>query len=288
MLSLLIFGIAALVGLAFGSFLNVCIVRLPQNRSIVTPRSHCTACDATLQNRDNIPLLSFLLLRGRCRSCGAPISPQYPLVEAATALWFALSAAPFVSLLQTPAASTDATFAAAVHAAATAVLGFLLIGLAVMDWQTGLLPNEFTLGGLAAGVFFTFAESFFVPPVDVKTLFTPEEAFIAHRLLAALIGWVVLWAIASLYRAVRHRPGMGGGDPKLLAMMGSFLGLAPLCVAFMVGTALAVLSSVVLLTRRRATGATPLRFGVYLAAGGLFAALWGDRLAAWYLALFHG
>ena len=287
MLPLVTLGLAALLGLAFGSFLNVCIVRLPRGESIVTPRSHIPRCDTPLQTRDNIPLLSFLLLRGRCRTCGAPISPQYPLIEAGTALWFAASAAPVAALLQHNVTWPDTLFATAVHAVATAVLGLLLVGLAVMDWQTGLLPNEFTIGGLAAGVFFTFAESFFVPPVAVKTLFTPEEVFIAHRLLAALLGWFILWVIATIYRLVRRRPGMGGGDPKLLAMMGSFLGLAPLCVAFLTGTALALLASAVLLGRRRANAATPLRFGAYLATGGLFAAFWGHRLATWYLSLFR-
>ncbi|GAA3764200.1 prepilin peptidase [Terriglobus aquaticus] len=282
---------ALLLGLAFGSFLNVCIARLPSGESVVTPRSHCRSCNAPLRKRDNIPLLSYLLLRGRCHACGAPIPIRYPLVEVATAIWFALSALPLARLLADPASSGDALLASAVHFVAMAVLGFLLIGLAVMDWTdprpTGYLPNEFTLGGLAAGIFFTFAESFFVPPVAVKTLFTPEEVFIAHRLLAALLGFLVLWLIRTVYRLVRKRPGMGAGDARLLAMMGSFLGLAPLCVAFLVGTGLAAIVGAALLVTRRGTAATPLRYGSFLAVGGLFAALWGDRLATWYLSLFR-
>ncbi len=291
MLPLVTLGFAALLGLVFGSFLNVCIVRLPRGESIVTPRSHCTACSHALGSRDNIPLVSFFLLRGRCRDCGAPISPRYPLVEAATALWFALSFAPLATLLRTGIVATpDTLFASAVHATAMAVFGFLLLGLAVMDWRTeprGFLPNEFTLGGLAIGVFFTFTESFFVPAVPVKTLFTPEEVFIAQRLAAAAAGFVLLWSIGAIYRFMRHRHGVGGGDPKLLAMMGSFLGLGSLGVAFLTGTALATLAAIVLLLTRRGTNTTPLRYGTFLAVGGLFAAVWGERLASWYLSLFR-
>lgn len=278
--------IAGLLGLALGSFLNVCIVRLPAGESVVAPRSHCRQCQQPVKNWDNIPLLSYLLLRGRCRNCGARISRLYPAVEAAVTLWFVVSCVPLSQQIG-QGTSADLLLQNAVHSAATAVFGFLLIGLAVMDWQSGLLPNEFTLGGLAAGVFFTFAESFFVPPVAVKTLFTPEEVFIAHRLLAAVGGFVVLWLIGAVYRRVRGRSGMGGGDPKLLAMMGSFLSLGPLCVAFLVGTGLATVVALALLVRRRASGSTPLRFGSFLAVGGLFAAIWGNRLAAWYLQLFR-
>ncbi|WP_419806523.1 prepilin peptidase [Terriglobus sp.] len=287
MLLLLTLGLAVLLGLAFGSFLNVCIVRLPQDQSIASPRSHCTQCGATLRNIDNIPLLSYLLLRGKCRTCGVRISPQYPLVEAITAAWFVSSALPLASLLRQSASTADPLLAAAVHSAATAAFGFLLIGLAVMDWQTGLLPNEFTLGGLAAGIFFTFAESFFVPANPNKTLFTPEEVFIAQRLGAALAGFLLLWGIDKIYHLVRRRPGVGGGDPKLLAMMGSFLGVHALAVAFLAGTALATLAAVTTLAFRRGNGGTRLPFGSFLALGGLFAAIWGDRLAAWYLDLFH-
>ena len=283
--------IPLLLGLALGSFLNVCIARLPRGESVITPRSHCMTCGVVLPNRDNIPLLSYFLLRGRCRSCNASIPVRYPLVEAASAAWFVLSALPFARLLDQPASTGDALLASAVHALATATLGFLLIGLAVMDWTdprpTGYLPNEFTLGGLALGIFFTFAESFSVPSVEVKTLFTPEEAFIAHRLLAALLGFLVLWLISRAYQLVRKRRGMGAGDARLLAMMGSFLGLAPLTVAFMAGTGLAAVAAVAVLLTRRGSGGTPLRYGSFLCVGGLFAAIWGDRLATWYLALFR-
>lgn len=287
MLLPLTLGVAVLLGLAFGSFLNVCILRLPQNRSVVTPRSHCTHCGATLRNIDNIPLLSYLLLRGKCRTCGARILPQHPLVEAITAAWFVISALPLASVLRQSTATADVLLAAAAHSFSMAVLGFLLIGLAVVDWQTGLLPNEFTIGGLASGIFFTFAESFFVPANPVKTLFTPEEVFIAQRLAAALGGFVLLWVVGKIYQQVRRRQGMGGGDPKLLAMMGSFLGVGSLCVAFLAGTALATVFATVLLVTRRGSATTELRYGSFLAVGGLFAAIWGEHLAAWYLGLFR-
>lgn len=278
--------LAALLGLAFGSFLNVCIVRLPAGGSVVSPRSRCSACDSPIGALDNIPLLSFALLRGRCRACSARIGFVYPMVEAATAAWFVLSVWPTVEALRSPAIPPEVLLAAFVHAASVAVLGFLLIGLAVMDWQTHLLPNEFTLGGLALGALFALAESFFVTPVPTKTLFTPEEVRIAGRLGAALAGFLLLWLVRTLYRAMRKREGMGLGDAKLGGMLGIFLGPAGLGVAFFTGILLATAAAIALLATRRGNALTRIPFGSFLAAGGLFAAIWGDRIYAWYRTLF--
>ncbi len=278
---------AVVLGLLFGSFLNVCIVRLPQNASIVSPRSRCVGCGASVRWFDNIPLLSFALLRGRCRDCRAHVSGQYPLVEAMTAAWFGLCAATPARLLATPGTGVDPLLGSFAHAAGLCAFGFLLIGLAVMDWQTGLLPNEFTIGGGCVGIFFAFTESFFLPSVPYKTFFTPEEVFIFRRVGAALAAGLLLWLIGALYRLVRKRPGLGAGDIKMLAMIGAFLGFGETLLAFFLGIAGAAFAGVALLATRRGTGSTRLPFGSYLAVGGLVAGAFGPTVLAWYTGLFR-
>lgn len=278
---------AVVQGLLAGSFLNVCILRLPRGGSIVTPRSQCMHCRHTVRWFDNVPLLSFALLRGRCRDCGVRISWQYPLVEFAMGLWFALCVLTPIRLLLTAAIDVDVLLGSFVQAAGMCVFGFLLVGLGVIDWQTGLLPNELTIGGLCAGLFFAATESFFVPSVRVKTFFTPEEVFIGRRVGAAVTAWLVLWAIGALYQLLRRRPGLGRGDVKMMAMVGAFLGFAGTALTFFLGVGFAATAGIVLLARRRGNAATRLPFGSYLAAGGLIAALGGPEIVAWYAGLFR-
>ncbi len=278
---------AALVGAVAGSFLNVCIARLPVDESIVTPRSRCMRCGHPLRWFDNFPVLSYVLLRGRCRDCGERISPLYPIVEVVTAAWFVGCFVHPARLLAGPSLDPDVLLGAFAHATSLAALGWFLIGLAVIDWQTGLLPNELTIGGLCVGLFFAGVESFFVPSVRVKTFFTPEEVFIARRFGAALAGWLLLWAIGAVYQLVRKRRGMGGGDAKMLAMIGAFLGFGDGLFALLLGITFATAGALVMLVRRRADGATRLPFGSYLAGGGLVAALAGSAVVGWYVALFH-
>jgi len=283
----LVVSCAAAAGLLLGSFLNVCIVRLPRGESVVAPRSRCGDCGGTLRWFENVPLLSYAVLRGRCRSCGAPIEWRYPVVEAATAAWFGFSFVEAARLCAAASAGTDAVLFAFVHAIGLALLGFFLIGLLWMDAETGLLPNEFTIGGLCVGLFFAATESFFMPSVRYKTFFTPEEVFIGRRAGAALAGFVLLWVVRVLYRAVRRRDGMGRGDAKMLAMIGSFLGFAPTVLALVLGVSFAGVAAVCLLILRRADGRTRLPFGSFLAVGGLAAAAVGDAVVRWYLGLYR-
>jgi leader peptidase (prepilin peptidase)/N-methyltransferase len=253
---------AVLVGLTFGSFLNVCIVRLPSHQSIVRPASHCLHCDAPIRATDNIPVISWLWLRGRCRACKGKISPQYPLVELGTA---ALFVACFLH--------TGATWQTLVDAVAC----FLLLGLAVMDWQTMLLPDAFTLSGIAAAL--------------LLRLFAPGNQHRWHtamRVLAdAAIAAALLLMIWTLYRLIRRREGLGLGDVKLLAMIAAFLGLAVTMFAFFVGVLAAALFAVVLLTLRRARGSDRIPFGSFLAAAGIASMFIGRPAIAWYLSMFH-
>ena len=253
---------AVVAGLTFGSFLNVCIVRLPAHQSVVTPASHCLYCDAPILARDNVPVVSWLWLRGRCRACKGRISPQYPLVELGTA-------ALFVACVL----HTGANWQTLVDAVAC----FLLLGLAVMDWQTMLLPDAFTLPGIAVAF--------------LLRVFAPGNQFRSrvamHVLGDAAISAALLLMVWTLYRLVRRREGLGLGDVKLLAMIAAFLGLAVTMFAFFVGVLAAALFAVVLLTLRRARGSDRIPFGSFLAAAGIAAIFIGRPAIAWYLSSFH-
>lgn len=212
-----------------GSFLNVCITRIPEGESIVTPRSHCPRCRAILRPYDNIPLVSWLLLRGKCRNCRQPISAMYPAVELLTALAFVACYAAYGVTLE--------TFKWLFFAC-------LLIVLTVTDMQTRLLPDAVTWPGFGMGLVFSAA----VPPQDGAALWlllkasrrTPPDmlAGIVDALLGAAFGSLLLWGAGRLYRAWRGREGMGLGDVKMMAMAGSFLGLRGTFLTILIGTLL--------------------------------------------------
>lgn len=292
--------LAFVAGLVLGSFLNVCISRLPHGESIVQPRSRCARCHHTIQWYDNVPLVSFFILRGRCRRCRMRISPRYPLVELATALWFALA------VLCVPGDIFNSA-ASALQLLSLAVLGFLLIGLTVMDWQTLRLPDAFTFTGIAIGFFLTCAQAIFLNPgegqillpaqhmrlrspgvgaVEGNVFLTGPEALVFGRFASILLAALLLLLLRWAYRHFRHREGMGLGDVKLLAMIAAFLGLAQSLLALFVGVLAAALAGSFLLARKRAQLTTRLPFGSFLAAGGLFAALFAPSLLAWYTTLF--
>jgi leader peptidase (prepilin peptidase) / N-methyltransferase len=295
--------LAAIFGLLFGSFLNVCIARLPLGESIVSPRSKCLGCSTQIRWYDNIPLLSFVRLRAKCRDCKEPISWRYPAVELATALWFAACLLPIAHGLNL---SFDPLLQLIVQQLSLCALGWLLIGLAVIDWKHHLLPDALTFTGIATGLFFACTEAIFLTSgqADVvlkhnininsanagrspgNIFLTGPEHLIFGRLLAAAAAFLLLYLIRVLYKAIRKRDGMGLGDAKLLAMIAAFLGFAPTAIALFAGVLLATLYAVTLLVRGKGNAATRLPFGSFLATGGLIAALWGQRIADWYLALF--
>jgi len=163
---------AFIIGLLFGSFLNVCISRLPKHESVVHPRSRCPQCGAAIRWYDNIPLISWLVLQGRCRDCKQAIPWRYPLVEMAIGVWFWIAASSFF-LNFSRAHDLGGSFSnedvpRAIAALSIAILGFLLIGLMVMDWQTLLLPDAFTLTGIAIGLFLVFIRAAFLGPTEIK------------------------------------------------------------------------------------------------------------------------
>ncbi|HEY5382065.1 MAG TPA: prepilin peptidase [Acidobacteriaceae bacterium] len=294
---------AFFLGLLFGSFLNVCIARLPHHRSILKPRSHCPKCLQPIRWYDNIPLLSWILLAAKCRHCKAAIPWRYPLVELVTGLWFALAV---VQALNTTATTASAP-QLAITSLAFAALGLLLIGLLVMDWQTHTLPDAFTYPGMAIGFFLTCVDVVFLPrgfgdihvnprislrissPGSVNgqgnILLTGPEHLVYGRLIAILLAAGVLLLIRYLYKALRHREGLGLGDVKLLAMIAAFLGFWNGMFALFIGVILGALYAITLLARRRATATTRIPLGAFLCIGGLIAALLGDPLIAWYRSL---
>nr|WP_246409346.1 A24 family peptidase [Granulicella aggregans] len=304
---------AAFVGLIFGSFLNVCIARLPQGASVVTPRSRCMSCGHTVRWYDNFPVLSWLALRARCRDCKAAISWQYPAVEIATAAWFAIAVSGFARMVSSAQPgqgySTEEWAISAVSTLSIALLGFLLIGLMMMDWQTYLLPDAFTLGGMAAAFFLTCSEAIFLAPGEDQIVLnsthqlrlrspgsfasmgnvflTGPEHLIFGRLAAACGVALLLLSIRWIYKALRQREGMGMGDVKLLAMIAAFLGFWPAILALFVGVLTAAIYSVALVTKGRGTVTTRIAFGSFLALGGLFSAVFGDRVIAAYSLLLQ-
>lgn len=246
---------AFLLGAVTGSFLNVCIYRLPLDQSVITPRSRCMACGAPVAWFDNLPILSWFLLRGRCRSCGASYSIRYPLVELATAL---LSL--FLFLRFGPSPSYLIYF---VLAAALVVITFI-------DLDHQIIPDEISLPGIGIG----FLASFFLP----------EPGWISS-LLGAVIGWGSLALVFYGYLWLTGREGMGGGDAKLLAMLGAFLGVkaVPFIIfsSSLVGTVAGL--SIMALQRKGRHLAIP--FGPYLAFGALLYIFYGPQLITWYLQL---
>ena len=263
--------LAFFAGLLIGSFLNVCIHRWPRDLSVVRPRSHCPACEKTIAWYDNVPLLSYALLRGRCRHCGARISARYPAVELLTGLLFFL----FVWMLgRTLPALKMCVFAA------------MLVALIFSDLEELILPDELTLGGTVAGLVF----SLFVPvPEGVAGLFPLITGIqISHRvqwILDAVIGALVpaffLWLPGWLFEKIRHKEGLGFGDVKLIAMVGSFLGFSGALYTLLLGS---IAGSAIGYGYIRLTGKDPgsyeLPFGTFLGIAALLIALAARQLLA--------
>jgi leader peptidase (prepilin peptidase)/N-methyltransferase len=248
----------AALGLMIGSFLNVCISRIPAGESVVSPRSRCPRCKTLIAWYDNIPVLSYLVLGGKCRKCGLGISAIYPAVEIVTALAFVgqgLVIGPDLPLLLTRLAFTSA-----------------LIVLFCTDLQTMRLPNVITLPGIAVGL--------------ACSLWLPPPPGIVASAIGAALGAAVPWSISYVWLRLRGVEGMGLGDVKMLAMIGAFLGWQQvLVVLFFASLAGAVVGIVVLGLRKRSL-ATKLPFGTFLAVAAYAASLVGGPLVAWYAGLY--
>jgi leader peptidase (prepilin peptidase)/N-methyltransferase len=256
--------LAFLFGLLIGSFLNVCIYRWPRDLSVVRPRSHCPSCEKTIGWHDNIPLVSYALLRGRCRYCGARIPLRYPVVELLTAVLFFV----FVWMLG-PTAS----------AVKMCVFSAILVGLIFADAEERILPDELTLGGTAVGLVFSI---FVMVPPAIAGLFPlvtgiaigPRVESVMEAAIGAALPPFFLWLAGWLYEKIRHREGLGLGDVKLIAMVGSFLGFGGALYTLLLGS---IAGSAIGYGYIRLTGKDPatyeLPFGTFLGAAALIIAL---------------
>lgn len=250
--------VVVLVGAIFGSFANVCIHRLPRRLSVVRPGSHCPACGAAVRWHDNLPVLSYLLLRGRCRNCGRRISPRYPLVEALSALLFLLLWWAIGWSRELPAY--------------LALFEALLI-ISFIDLEHQIIPDLISLPGTLAGV---LASLFLLPHGPLMAVF------------GGLVGGGVLYAVGVLGGVLLKQEAMGGGDIKLMAMVGAFLGWKIALLTIIFAAFLGSLIGGAMLLLLRHSRRTPIPFGPYLALGALLALLAGDTLLTWYFDLFLG
>jgi leader peptidase (prepilin peptidase) / N-methyltransferase len=252
-----LFGLVAAgaLGAIVGSFLNVCIHRLPLGASIVWPSSACPHCKRELSWYENIPVVSYLALRARCRTCKAPISMRYPIVEALTSAmfvgaWWYFGPGPLL--------------------ASRLVFGCALIVLFAIDLEHHLLPNAITLPGIAVG----FAFSLLAEPGWMASL------------IGLLAGGGVLYLVAVVYYRVRHEEGLGMGDPKMLAMVGAFLGWKLTLLTLMVGSLAGTVVGLSLIAAGRGTMKYALPFGCFLAVGAVVSAVVGPQILDWYLGFF--
>jgi leader peptidase (prepilin peptidase)/N-methyltransferase len=243
------------MGAVVGSFLNVCIYRLPRQESLVYPGSHCPSCGSPIRPYDNIPILSYLLLRGRCRVCAGRISPRYPFVEALTAGLALALAGRYGWSPETPIFF---------------VLSSALIVITFIDLDHQIIPNSITYPGIPLGV----AASFFLPEVSLK-----------DSLLGLALGGGILWLVAVLFKWVRNKEGMGFGDVKLLAMIGAFLGWKAVLLTLVLSSFVGAVVGYAALRLSGKDAGEPIPFGPFLAMGAVVYMLGGDELVNWYLAL---
>lgn len=284
-----IFGtvLAALAGLAFGSFLNVCLSRWPAGESVVKPRSHCRNCGRTLAWWENVPVLSWLALRGRCRTCGARISWRYQVVEVAVgSLWGIV-----VWQLAAPTFENQFLFANWVGdvlaVGGKLIFCWLLVALAVLDWEHLWLPDWLTFPGIALGLMVNLAEIAMVGHWFLMSR-SPTRAAL-YLVVGALVAAGLVLLIRWIYWLVRRREGIGLGDAKLMAMLAAWLGLQGALLAFAIGVVLGAITALFLLALPAARrdseswALTKLPLGTFLCIGGMISALWGSQIVSAYL-----
>ncbi|MFA7834023.1 prepilin peptidase [Aeromonas dhakensis] len=276
----LYFSLVFLFSLMIGSFLNVVIHRLPimlerewqaeylsyfnpetqlqqeERYNLMVPRSACPHCGHAITAMENIPLLSWLWLKGRCRECLAPISPRYPLVELLTAL---------LSLV------VAATFPPSWGLLAALLLTWVLVALTFIDLDKMLLPDQLTLPLLWGGLLFNLAGGF-VP--------------LADAVIGAMAGYLVLWSLYWAFKLLTGKEGMGYGDFKLLAALGAWLGWQALPIVLLLSSLVGAIIGISLILLRNHHQGKPIPFGPYLAIAGWIALLWGDTITRWYLTTF--
>ncbi len=262
--------LALLAGLLIGSFLNVCIYRLPRDLSVVRPRSFCPTCEQPISWFDNIPILSYILLHGRCRNCDSPISMRYPIVEALTAISF------FTSVY---------FLGPNLNAVKLCVFCAIIITLVFSDLEERILPDEFTIGGTLLGI--------------VIAVFVPFNGGIMHLIFPNLAPWILsvleaafaagftsgsIWLVGEIYYRLRKREGLGFGDVKMVAMIGAFLGLQGALLTLILGSMLGGIGGLLYIFVTGKNASTyELPFGTFLGTAALGVAVFGEGVLQWYM-----
>jgi leader peptidase (prepilin peptidase)/N-methyltransferase len=265
-----------LLGLVIGSFLNVCILRIPAEKSIVLPASSCPKCGKAIAPYDNVPIVSWLLLGGKCRNCKAKISAMYPMVELLTGLLFL---------------ACYFAFGLRLDALKWALFAALLVVLTITDLRERILPNEVNFFGLGLGLLL----SFFTPPIDGTAQWIATRSFdfpppqpvlsFVDALVGAAVGSGLLWLVAEGYFRLRGREGMGLGDVKMMAAVGAFLGLKRTLMTVLAGSLLGSIIGLGVIAVLKKGRDYELPFGTFLGAGALLVLFFGTPALQWYQSL---
>jgi len=250
--------VVGVFGLVIGSFLNVVIARVPEGRSLWRPGSACPTCGAAIAWHDNIPILSYVALRGHCRACSAVIPWRYPVVEAATGLLF-------IAAFERFGATADFVVAAVLLAA--------LVAITAIDLRLQIIPDAITLPGIIVG---------FLANLATLRVSWGDSA------IGIVVGGGIFWAILEGSLLLTGREGMGGGDVKLGAMLGAFLGWKVALLSIFLAVLLGGVVALVLLGSRTTGRKDPIPFGPFLATGGAAGLFCGERLVTWYMSVFAG
>ncbi|PKL50411.1 MAG: prepilin peptidase [Nitrospira bacterium HGW-Nitrospira-1] len=248
-------------GAVIGSFLNVCIYRIPRNRSIIWPSSRCPSCNNPIKSYDNIPIFSYFLLRGRCRFCKGKISGRYPLVEALNAFFWLL---------------VFWRFGPGWNSAIYAMLCSAMIVITFIDYDFQIIPDRITLPGIPLGL---VAGSFFLPDPFLRAT---DLGYMAS-LIGAGSGFLFFYLIAFLSLKILKKEGMGGGDIKLMAMTGAFLGWKAVILTTFLGSLFGSIIGIGLMVFKGRQKGSLIPFGPFLAAGALISLFFGQEILKWYL-----
>lgn len=269
---------AFLVGLLIGSFLNVCILRIPGGESIVRPNSKCPKCQTAIRPYDNIPVISWLILGGKCRTCKAKISPLYPSIELLTGALFL---------------ACYYLFGLTLTGAKWAAFSALLVVLTATDIRERILPDSVNLTGFIMGL----VVSLFLAPADGAALWLSNRIFefppprpvlsIADALIGALVGAGLLWIVGEGYFRMRGKEGMGLGDVKMMGAVGAFLGVKRTLLTVLFGSLLGSVIGIVIVLAARKGRDYELPFGAFLGAGALLVVYFGTPMLTWYQSLLY-
>jgi leader peptidase (prepilin peptidase)/N-methyltransferase len=242
-----------ILGLIVGSFSNVCIYRIPKNESIIYPASHCPKCRSKIKPVDNIPLLSYILLKGRCRNCKSKISIQYPIVELLTGLTYLI---------------IYLTYGLSIQSLIYIILSSALIIIAFIDLNEQIVPDVISLPGIVIG----FILSFFVPYISF-----------VNSALGVFVGGGIILIIGTVGSVIFKKEAMGGGDVKLAAMIGAFLGWRYITISLFLGFFLGALAGIFLIMSKIKSREDAVPFGPFIVLGSFITLLWGEKIISWYL-----